>query len=365
MTYLIAYLILINSLLTAYSKISYGIIPFILIYIFFYFLSRKIIFIHKSYFIILITIIGMFIFIILNNELEKVLIFNYIMYLYAFFAAYWLFSIDKYILMKVSYMTLMTYYLYFICFGIFYGFSPVDINTYMPYASRNQVSAYAIFLQILYTASYYRVNKKLPLFTSLFTFILCILAFGRSGILCSGLIFIFSFFLLLFNGSKEQKKILKIILFFLIFLCVLQVNYIFDYISNYSSFQQGLESPRNLMNQQYLDELDFQNLLLGINLNLIPEILNYNLNPHNTFILGHSHFGLINIILFFVIVCISSLIYLVWFKKIYVYVFLLMIFFLRIYFDVFMEHYFLMLLLFLFILESKKNQKIYERYHYE
>lgn len=315
----------------------------------FYFLFELIIkkqYLHRVYFLFIMCLFAMLLYILIfKNEMR--LLFHIIVYLYSAIAAYWLFKINSKILLKASFFSLIIFYLFFMAAGLYYGFSPYAINDFFPASSKNYVSAIAIFSQIVYSATYYRVYKKLPLWTTLITLVICILTTGRSAIILSFLIFIVSFLFMTYYGTKKEKIITSFVLLLLSFVILFNINLIIEMLLLYTNFVQGLESPRSLMNQSYMESMNLQYLIFVVDLSSIQIYNEFNLNPHNTFVMEHSRFGI-----FYLIFILIFMIY-----SLYLFVFLLSIFFMRIYFDTLITNHFIMFLLFLFVMESKTRYR--------
>lgn len=219
--------------------------------------------------------------------------------------SYYISNIERKKIKKLSFLTLIIYYFFFIFSGIFKGFSPESINFYLIGASRNIVSSIAIFLQLFYSIAYFHVNRKLPILTVIVTTVICILSFGRTGIALS-LFLLFTSYIInnlisVTNSKDANKYVIKSIIIYAIItiitsLIIYKLDDILNLLTFYTNFGLGLESPRDSLRQQYMDNLDLEKILFGVNLSTIPDIHAFNNNPHNSYIYGHSQFGLLYII---------------------------------------------------------------------
>lgn len=209
---------------------------------------------------------------------------------------------------------------------VYTGFDIESLNEVLNAGSRNVVSAILLLLAIFVSASYYNENKKQPLFVFIVTFILCIFLFGRTGIALS--------FLLLMTPFLDRFKN-NIILFTSIFVLLLlgillNIESIISFLTLNTSFQYGLESPRTALRAEYFSGIlnSYHELFWGRNIDHCCQLaVSYNGNSHNSFILGHSRFGLLHTFIFL------SIPFLLILKKQWFFLFLLLIIYIRYFFD--------------------------------
>lgn len=307
-------------------------------------------------------ILSMVAFTLIANPSDLKSIYFSFIFLINFLIAYWLEKQNPEKLASISFLSLIIYFIFFIYSMIKHGTTATDINHYLlsGEASRNMVSAIAILYQITYSATYYRVNSKLPLITPLLTLCIAIIAYGRSGIALSASIVIFS----IIYETWKSKKIYKLIYFFLalaiLFLFIENFAIIENFLFENTNYQKGFESPREIMVQQYIINLGFIEILGGLDLSNIPIIKNYNNNPHNSLIFGHSMYGIFYLALLIWIITSITLHYF-YNKETFVYIVLLSIFFSRLLIDTISMpgiFDFMFFLVFLIIINSKKTSKI-------
>ena len=250
----------------------------------------------------------------------------------SFLLAYWFACQDKKLVTRLSFLALLIFYVFFIVSMLRNGYLPNDVNNYFVATSRNYVAATALFFQIMYSGSYYRINRKLPQVTPIITCLIALVAYGRSGVALSAALLVITF---VFNLWKS-KVVYKIIFFAILVVffywfsqhAVLAEQFIY---SN-TNFKLGFDTPRLLMLKEYLVSLDFFKVLAGQDLAEIPIMIQYDNNPHNSLIYGHSLHGFFYIALigWFLFVAIWSCFF---YKYTIVYAALLSVFMARIVLD--------------------------------
>ncbi|MEZ8086792.1 hypothetical protein [Vibrio sp. 1S139] len=168
--------------------------------------------------------------------------------------------------------------------------------------SYNYISGYIIVLGCIYLSLkvfFSKVSSK-ELVLSLLIFIFCFVLYGRSGILFSFLIMV----ILLINFMNEKYS-LKYMLFLTgpcVVLLFLFKDNIVDVISMTKFGASGIESPRSILINDYLEGLTYKSLLYGVDMRAIPSISHYNVNPHNSILNFHSSFGIFSFVWMFFIV---------------------------------------------------------------
>jgi hypothetical protein len=147
-------------------------------------------------------------------------------------------------------------------------------------------------------------NKKIDVLPAILTFIVCVWAIGRSGILAS-LILLVGILLLKWKLRGWTIFYPIIIVCFFGFIVIVNQDYllfIMDYIirgaiENYS-IRTTQEEPRFMMWGNYYDNLDFRRIVFGVNLleDPWPEGEEYAYNYHNTWINLHAQTGLMGLL---------------------------------------------------------------------
>lgn len=269
-----------------------------------------------------------FVFVVLTKFEDSLTLYFSVLNLLNLIIGYWLARQDSQKILYFSIFVLILYYALFLCLGLIYGYAPDDINNFFKNSSRNAVSAAALFFQILYSTSHYRVSGKLPLLTPIITFVISFLAYGRSGMFFSFLFVIWSFSSRFWTTKTSYKIVVIFVGLSIGVLGVKNFDLIEYYLFSQTNFTLGFESPRSLMLKAYIEELDFFSFFYGVDLSSIPIIKDFNNNPHNSVLLGHAMFGFFHII--FLISC--AIMFLVskrFSKKLMVYSILALVFFAR------------------------------------
>jgi len=241
---------------------------------------------------------------------------------------YWIFKQEPILVNNVALFVLILYYIFIFVSGLTTGFSPQDINNYFDNYSRNAVSGMAIILQIFYTATYFRLNKSVPLITPNITFLISVLSYGRSGIGLAFIIVLLSYFIKFLQVKKIMKLIyLALLVLFLIFI-ILNINIISDFILSKTNFISGFESARSLINNAYLSRLDLETFFTGMDLSKISIIEFYDNNPHNSYINGHAHFGILYLLFILFFLAGSTYLFLIY-KNTFLYYILILVYLVR------------------------------------
>jgi len=200
-----------------------------------------------------------------------------------------------------------------------FGYNPDAYNDLID-GSRNYISAYLILFYIYYLYACYVNNRQPNLIFPLFIVVACVYLYGRSGIILS--------VLLLLISVLQTKSRIKIGLFMLLGLLTLifYYNTIYNIILN-SNLSHGVETERSGMLMQYVGSIQSaRDLILGVDLfQCCSLIIKFEGNPHNSFVMMHSRFGIFPfiIIVFFYLYQITARLFL---KKWYLNLLLLMIF---------------------------------------
>lgn len=180
--------------------------------------------------------------------------------------------------------------------------------------SENYVSVYAIALVCyFYTLCEYQ-RKRLSVFPAIITFILCLVARGRGGMLCSGFLLLGICFRVYLNHIST--KLFRYIVVFLLFLFLgmvfiyfkTNINAIYEYpiFSHFAS--RGFESNARIsMWNNYVSKAvtSTEGVLCGYNYDDIPRIAYHKGNPHSSFVDIHGFHGGITFIVIAVMIIIA------------------------------------------------------------
>lgn len=225
-----------------------------------------------------------------------------------FYVSYVLFLYPKFAL-KISWVLLLSY-LSAMYLVVLLSPSPASItlNEVFVGSSRNLVGAIALFLQILYSASYYRVYQRLPLALIWLSFVLIFISFGRASIL-AGLMLLIIHSQYLFKIKYVVALFLTVCLLYLMFWSQELSEQLLDFITAYSNFSQGTgtENPRLDIMYEYASSTTYFTFLSGHPISDSLTAMSLGNNPHSSYIRAHSYYGVISVlfILFFLVVIVS------------------------------------------------------------
>jgi hypothetical protein len=188
-----------------------------------------------------------------------------------------------------------------ICFIVYYGFSDFPaknpISSIVSGGSSNGITTTLSLIQATYFISCFFLKKKTNLILPFVTLLICLSGYGRGSILLSlGIIF------LSISLMMEKKKGYKILFISIMIFSFSLYSYnknqddISRIFKTYSKFSGSgiVSSPREqMLNDYYLKitkNLNF--LFFGSNYDGTVIKSKYNNNPHNSFIRGHSFYGI-------------------------------------------------------------------------
>lgn len=224
-----------------------------------------------------------------SSEYDK----NYVLYIGYFFSCLG-FSIsilktDKSHLFFLYFIFGSSLFLFYVKF--FEKYDANDFNSLISGGSRNYISGYLSLFTILYVFLCAVRNVKINVFVVYINIICSFLLYGRSGIIVSVMIF-FSVFVFR-KGIRNSFFISIPIVLISIFSIWYYLDYLYELFIS-TNFSRGLESERTRMFFEYLHSLDSINkLIFGNDLTTCCDYISqFDNNPHNTFIMAHSRFGL-------------------------------------------------------------------------
>lgn len=258
---------------------------------------------HNSYHfgnkvIITSVLIGaMFSLVILTEPANASALFYAAISLVSLLLAYWVIQQNIRKISLLALTALALFYIFFLFSMFKHGYGPDDVNNYFSESSRNIVSATVLFYQILYSSSYFRSNNKLPLITPVFTVLICVIAYGRTGIALSVALLIFTYLYEFWKSKIIYKIPILVVSVGLILFLVQNILLVDNFVHTKTNFALGIDTPRIVMIQQYVENLTLTEILIGRDLASVPIIHIYSDNPHNSFIYSHSQFGILYIIL--------------------------------------------------------------------
>ncbi len=270
--------------------------------------------------------------------------------LFAPFFAYWIYtSLFKTSILRISYyvMSLLLLLLYLRHFSFIEVFAGL---------SENYVSIILICNVVLIAAIEKRQNERISILPSFCATFLSLLAFGRSGILCSFVLFLVFLYVHFVCLSKSKRYLL--FFSFLVLAIVVSHNYeqIFDMLMNaeiLAKFQErGLKSPsRGILLDEYMIHIDMITIFTGYHFDDNAWFIHYGLNPHNSYVRLHYRIGFAAFLLLgYVGVRMMKEV-----RKLPLFVFMLFIMMLRAYTDVYLFYGFYDFIVFYLLFTSKKT----------
>lgn len=205
-----------------------------------------------------------------------------------------------------------------------------DPNTIFVNSSRNLISVVLLYTSLLIYFQEYKMDKPFSLLPAILTLVFSIWAVGRSGILCSLLLFV----LVVCRYLKRSNLYYRFFFFFiflLLFFLIMKLGV--EVLDLFIRFEErGLsyeEDERSIMLNLYMSKLNLGTLFFGYNYFNDEQFSMWDFNVHNSFISFHALWG-IGAIIFFFKFCRQFLLH---FKKEKALMFLVLIFFLRAFSD--------------------------------
>lgn len=163
--------------------------------------------------------------------------------------------------------------------------------------SYNYISGLLLLSSTLYFAYFQKLGLKVKYGKSIIFLIVlfCFMLYGRSGIIFS--LLLACGYLRNYLDPKHGRRV------FLILVCGIllsafigyHLSVLYDVVEN-SKFKEGLQSPRLIMLKEYYSSLNFNSLIMGVDITKLPTIASYNINPHNSYLNFHAMFGLFAVI---------------------------------------------------------------------
>ncbi len=204
-----------------------------------------------------------------------------------------------------------TAYLFFYllsCFFIYHMLVGADPNRILK-SSQNAVSLYMLLSLMILIFLHRQGRIAAPLFPSFLCLVLSVWAIGRSGIISSFIIFLAMLFaqaraLGTSRSRKSKIAIRGLIMIFVILSIFIMWDYLLTASNTHLSYliAKGLhDQARQDMMSSYLHHITPFSFLFGAELGYMPVINEYSDNPHNYYILLHSSFGLVALIMFILV----------------------------------------------------------------
>lgn len=163
--------------------------------------------------------------------------------------------------------------------------------------SENYVSVILICNVVLIAAIEKRQNERISVLPSCCAVLLSLLAFGRSGILCTFVLFCAFVGEKLMRLLKRRRNLLFSIFFFIVSAVVLynyeRISDLFMNMEMLEKFRErGLKSPsRGILLDEYMEHMNEVTIFTGYHFDDNAWFAHYGFNPHNSYVRLHYRIG--------------------------------------------------------------------------
>lgn len=225
--------------------------------------------------------------------------------------------------------------------------------------SRNFVSVTILFNSVLITFIKYRQSHKILLLPAFVSFVICLFAMGRGGIVCSSLV-LFGIVCLKINDcfGKKVKVLLICLLSSFVLICTPAIIGIYESSEKLERIRdRGFHDySRERIMDAYISHMDLSTIIMGYNISEDATIHDFGDNPHNSYIKVHSHMGIFIIVPLLLII--HSFFYFIRNRN-YLYIVLLLTLLIRCYTDmILLNHYdFIIMIIVLSAIKSMRERK--------
>jgi hypothetical protein len=209
----------------------------------------------------------------------------------SFLAAYWLAFQDRKAVVSGAFYALIIFYSFFVWSIFKYGMTPHDINSFFSDVSRNYVSAMAVFFQMMYSVSFFRLSGRLPFVTPLFTFLIALISYGRAGIAVAIALLALTTCHNFLRRGVIAKAVLVLMLGTLVFFTFVYWPVLSDFLVLNTNFKSSLDGARFKIIEDYFSHFGVFEFFSGVDIFEIESIKRFDGNPHNSFLYGHYLFG--------------------------------------------------------------------------
>lgn len=163
--------------------------------------------------------------------------------------------------------------------------------------SYNYISGLLLLSSTLYFCYYQKLNLSVKYGKSLIFLIVlfCFMLYGRSGIIFS--LLLACGYLKNYLDPRYGRRVFFILVCGILASAFIgyHLSVIYDVVEN-SKFKEGLQSPRLIMLNEYYSSLNFNSIIMGVDITKLPTIASYNINPHNSYLNFHAMFGVVSIV---------------------------------------------------------------------
>lgn len=177
---------------------------------------------------------------------------------------------------------------------LFRGLDDFPLEDMLADSSSNGITSYLIVLQANYCIVRYIITRRPSIITPLLTLLICIVGYGRGSLLASAAIILVN--LLLYFSPRRPLHALATLLLTAAAALVLYQRYAEDvvfFVEANTKIGSGLyDQPRDQQINEYLGRIDAVTLISGADYRGTSIEVDYNNNPHNSYIRAHHVFGL-------------------------------------------------------------------------
>lgn len=163
-------------------------------------------------------------------------------------------------------------------------------------SSTNGIPAYLIVVQLSFSLVHYLALGRLPVMSTIFTFIVAFFGNGRASLVVSALIIVATLTMNVTLTRGPQKKWRWVFLFLLILTVIISSIWgeeLFDLLTRYTKLSVGLVDANRLeIWNQYSSKIDGFSLIFGADYSSTIIESEHNGNPHISYIRTHAFFGL-------------------------------------------------------------------------
>ncbi|WP_342654840.1 hypothetical protein [Pseudomonas sp. F3-2] len=250
-------------------------------------------------------------------------VFTFFILLGCFGVAWFIVDAEKsFVLFECPFYLMLGFSLYLI---VAEGFGPSQFNSLLEGSSRNVYSGALIALASGYIYSRISTGKVIALWPLFLVVVVSIPLYSRNGLVISALLF--SSVLI-----KRSPVAAALCAFFSMLSIALFWGQIMEVIMMDTNLGAGLTSDRFKIAGDFVDHLNFLNILKGMDLSQVNAVVDFGGNPHNAYIRLQSFYGAA--LLPFLVIVFASFVQLV-IDKLYLLAFVLFLYLFRAYFDIF------------------------------
>ena len=198
---------------------------------------------------------------------------------------------------KIAFYAISAYFLYLIII------KEVGVFEMFPRSGSGRAGSVVLSLSIIIQYIELRNYGRINLLTVLLAFVVCIMAYSRSSLVCGAVYFLVTLF---FATRRFKNFFVRNIIFIVVFaLIAYQIINNWDAITTldiYEKFnRKGLDNDgRQDIWSAYLGNMNFPNIILGIPIDTAHPLKGFT-NPHNSLIQLHSQIGMFAFVFFYYI----------------------------------------------------------------